>query len=635
MSDVRILDYVKNVEMNRQRLLQHCKNNNVAIDETSSLNNVVSTVSTINNPAPEAEETYEVLYIDIDGTVLQRTEVHSGDPVPAPPANPNYDPEYLEFKGWSKTKGYETLDGVDTVLHDIDIGAIYDTKPLIIEDTVVHPTIIKTLVSETIFSNLTISNLQIKTTNTNKNVYVDWGDGTIDQKNTGTSKSAQFPHTYQDIGEYVIKIYSTDVWEINAAGHFLRDNKGITHIYVGTGFNRLPSYGIYQMCNLEILSLSPSVEYISTFSIFTCPKLKAAILPEYVEGCEMFEGVSSAQFLIIPKTYHSALPIYLPEYNSNKSDYPLSLRRLILPDLSYISDTSSMAYLYSLETLYLPNTGTTPSVRITEAPILKRLIVPARESISVNNINIVGDLNKVFDISGSFKTLTLSQFGVRTKQPFIIPDSVKTLSISSPSNVLELTLPAQLEKFTYSPSSYGGYVYNLPTTLQLLSVSRLLLHYPYIETTDIMHTCEVQYMPNLKELIVNKNTTTIIAPTLCPKLEKLIYNCSADIITSTFTLTNCIGLKTLQLPKNINVSINFGYQTGINLSKESTIELAKSLKDRQGLSALTLTIPYALFIQMEMTYVDQEGNLTDKTNANAITVLEFIKNKNWTISPKS
>ena len=640
MSKIKALEFAEYVDSNRKRLIDHCINNNKSIDPTASLGEAVSIASTINNPDDISEETFEVLYIDIDGTVLQRTEVHSGDPVPAPPPDPNYDPEYLVFKGWVRSKGSEIIDGVDTVLHDMDIGAVYDTVPITVDGVEMHPAIIKHSVSAQ-YNNLK------QTLGAGSNVaksvlYVDWGDGTpVEQKElTSTSNTYSLTHTYQTSGEYVTKVYCNNPWYFMSNCKILNSNYYLTEFYMGSDIYKIAGYFCQNLHNLKVIALSNSLQEAGMATLTHLYSLKAIIIPCSFRDRELFEGCTALQYLVIPEDYagYYTLPALYWFGSFNRSVYPVSLKRLIVPNNLieglYIGD-GSYQNMYSLEVLNLPKSATQVSNKSLNMQYksLKRIVLPENLVTLNMYMPVYFDMSRLLQYK-HLTTLSCNLLGNISKT-IIIPDSVLYLTLNSIPYGTTIHLNENVETvglFGYSTNLYGVVLENIPDSVTTCELQYVYLACKEYSTSENMRSCKLTYMQgDLERLVINQNVESIKLPYALYKLKSLLLYCAPSALTE-FSLQYMPNLEELVIPKDLNVNINIGANTGQNISNVSLINMAKNLKDRTGSSALTLSIRYTIHSRLLKILVDTEGNETTIDNPDAITLKQFIQNKNWTIS---
>lgn len=104
MAKIKVIDFLKNVELNRKSLINSLKTANIDIDASASLSNAVNKANEKIleiNQQPDLDYDipdgyFEVRYVDIDGTLLKTEIVKKGETT-TPPQNPSYDSERLQF----------------------------------------------------------------------------------------------------------------------------------------------------------------------------------------------------------------------------------------------------------------------------------------------------------------------------------------------------------------------------------------------------------------------------------------------------------------------------------------------------------------------------------------------------------
>lgn len=195
MAKIKVIDFLKNVEYNRQQLMNYCKDMGIVLPENTSLTALIQTV--INNKAENVANKHLVRFFDLDGTCLYSQYVEDGGSV-IPPKSPNFDSEHLVFKNWQSALGIDTFNGI---FEDIDYGALYAPKNNGI------------YFKWNITSDILTIKLSLYATNTIP-VTIDWGDGIIDTitPNPGSTdningSSIKPQHTYSNTGVYWISIY--------------------------------------------------------------------------------------------------------------------------------------------------------------------------------------------------------------------------------------------------------------------------------------------------------------------------------------------------------------------------------------------------------------------------------------------
>ena len=180
MARIKIQDYIKDVELNRRRLV-----NKFELPTNASLgtavSNILSTVTSNNDLL------HEVRWFAGDGTILKTEYVPDGATA-TPPELPEFYPEYLEFDRWCSIIG----DTFDNIQHDVDYAPKYN---LLSNDIIVN----FTLDDET---GLDISPYF---GTYNKVSTIDWGDGIVEEY-TGSGLRT---HTYAQPGTYTYRITSS------------------------------------------------------------------------------------------------------------------------------------------------------------------------------------------------------------------------------------------------------------------------------------------------------------------------------------------------------------------------------------------------------------------------------------------
>jgi hypothetical protein len=216
----------------------------------------------------EVEEK-DVNFYDYDGTLLYAytlDEAHALTELPTPKGH-----EGLIFQGWNWD--YEDVIALD---YPMDIGAMYVTDD---GATRIYIKIDNERAKEI--------DLQLYI-NANSRVSIDWGDGTTET--TSKEYTINVPHTYENLGEYVIRLQAVaGTYSLNASTKAL---------FVGALSGHPERQDIVQKVEFGS-NLRPSVSY--TFQY--CFQLKSVSIPLDLNqiGANAFAKTSKLKMVVIPK----------------------------------------------------------------------------------------------------------------------------------------------------------------------------------------------------------------------------------------------------------------------------------------------------------------------------------------------
>ena len=140
------------------------------------------------------------------------------------------------------------------------------------------------------------------------------------------------------------------------------------------------------------------------------------------------------------------------------------------------------------------------------------------------------------------------------------------------------------------------------------------------------------YCHSLQSVTIPNSVTIIVSGAFfsCYSLTSLTIPNSVTSIGSD-TFSSCCSLTDFVLYEDFNIS-------GLNLrscalSNESLIDIANKLKDNTGLTANTITLSTSKHrTRMNTIYLDANGARVPYGTEGAVSILEFIQNKNWTVS---
>ena len=197
MAKIKVMDFLKDVELNRRRLLQHLGTNedlNLTDAITEILQNPELQANIIADGPVNAEGKYRIRFFDIDGTLLKLEYIEPNGSV-VPPPNPSYNSELLAFERWASGIG-ERFNNLTT---PVDYAPLYYPKNLginyIVDLSLKDDLDITFKVSAGASKSiLTIDGKYYDT------LKVNWGDGNIEFITTTTSaKTYTFTHNYENV----------------------------------------------------------------------------------------------------------------------------------------------------------------------------------------------------------------------------------------------------------------------------------------------------------------------------------------------------------------------------------------------------------------------------------------------------
>ena len=339
MSKISALDFAKNVEQNRQSLINHCLENGKSVSSTASLNEVVTTNNTIEN----GQNGFKVEFRDIDGTLLAPVQyVQAGGSATVPSTNPTFDSDYLEFDYWAVSGG----DSLTNITRNTLVMPQYKTK--LDSNLGQRPTYLVCYFD----SNQLSPTLQIG--NTHTNAYVDWGDGTAAEQIT----TFTIQHTYASEGRYVITLYgdSYTVGGSSGGGIFTTNSysKSLLKAYLGGNYTP-PNGGTYMFVNCSSLTNIVLITHSNfnnlTMSFQNCYSLISIVIPSGTTniGQNCFQYCYSLKNIIIPSS--------VTVFGSNVFNFCYSLKNIIIPN-NVTTITSGAFYITGLFEITIPSSVT-------------------------------------------------------------------------------------------------------------------------------------------------------------------------------------------------------------------------------------------------------------------------------------
>lgn len=135
-------------------------------------------------------------------------------------------------------------------------------------------------------------------------------------------------------------------------------------------------------------------------------------------------------------------------------------------------------------------------------------------------------------------------------------------------------------------------------------------------------------MSNLKSLTIPKRVTTNITLAGAYSLEKFVYE--PFTVNSTIQLSDCYNLKEIILPDDFDNNILI---KSYSLSDNILIYIFNKLKDNSVTgSARTFTLFNTYQTKLNTIYLNEFGERVPYGTEGAISLLQKIQNKNWTVS---
>jgi hypothetical protein len=230
------------------------------------------------------------------------------------------------------------------VQNDIDVGAIYDTIDgktylfvRITDTTGLQPTL---AINKTGTALLT----------------VDWGDSTTDTSSTNGNFTLTKTAAYAAIGDYIITIESTDIYQNSTATTlFNGDNayaRTLLKAYMGVNM-RMSNNGIFRFCNsLKIASLNKNSgignNYGLTFN--NCHSIIHINIPSVVDG---FSNSHTNCYSLVTISIPSTVTFYNGAFNGCNS-----LESVIITGCNNLFGNSPLSGCNSLTNIKIPNTTT-------------------------------------------------------------------------------------------------------------------------------------------------------------------------------------------------------------------------------------------------------------------------------------
>ena len=401
---------------------------------------------------------YTVKVIDYDGTVITEEKIASGEVfmLPNPPAH-----ERLVFDGWSAS--VPVADNTVTVEEsDIVVGAMYRTASGATECDIYLNTA----------TGLTFGFSSVLTGYTS----IDWGDGVID---------SSLSHTYDDYGEYTIKIYGmTKIASTSSSDGFIPSTyrELLVRCFIANTVTIIGDYALYLCYSLQQIAIPSGVTSIGTCAFHICYSLQGAVIPNGVTSVEKdaFYSCHSLQQIVIPsgvtsignEAFYSCFSlsnIVIPSSVTSIGTYAFyscfSLSNIVIPSSVTSIGNNAFQYCRSLKSIAIPSGVTTiPTYAFQYCVSLKSIVIPSSvTSIGTYAFQQCNTLQSIAIPSGVttvpayafqyFRACMTYDFSSHTK----VPTLANTNAFSGIRITAKILVPASLYNSWKAASNWSTY----------------------------------------------------------------------------------------------------------------------------------------------------------------------------------
>ena len=535
MADIKFYDYVRDVELNRRRLIDNIKNKGQQIDINASLSEVVTTNNNI--PLYDEKGKVRVRFFRGDGTLLKTEYVEDGGTVTPPTEDIDFDPDILTFKEWVSGTGTNNFTNIP---HALDFGAVY-------EDKVPGSTHLFCKFNERTGKDVTIQVYAGKALS----FIIDWGDGTVEEYTSTGYTTKPYSHSYETYGQYAIHLkpngWAPEDWFTDYTLLQIKSSSTVGLLgnkVTSDAIQSIYSYSLDVSVN-DIVYGSYNIKYI----INTAPYFKCGESP--FNNCHVDFIVYNNPILMSPFTNH----IYIGNNNNDSSSVSFCI-------------IGNNIYYYRASSHY-----NTPLV-ISAGNLQDLFIVP-----KILNIGVAGQVSNLY-----------------------------LQSAQNNRSIHKTLYNYAAEDVNLSSSINSRYVY-LYNTTNIINLS--------IQCTSI-------YMPKVNT--ISSGSFSISDFTVLDLSSNIGLICPIDLLNS------CGVLEKLYLPQNFNTSLNLR-----NTIVNNYVDILNSLKDNSSESTkLILTFNNQtnhpkikdIYVKLNNTLYEE----CESTDEGAITLIEAMQNKGWTIS---
>lgn len=500
----------------------------ISITENGSYNVSNYASASVNvSTSSEDDDSDLINFYDYDGTLVDSVRLSELplSELPTPPAH-----EGLTFERWNWT-----LADVNALTYPMDVGALYTTT---------------SGATELYFENISKLMLRLNsdTTGTSviNNLYIDWGDGTTELYNV-----YEKTHTYEHIGDYVVKITpvsnnfnyalqgsgtSSNPYSFISYSGSTEENYHLFEIRIGENCTKINNNALYNVGTLRKISLhsncvlsqyASNISYLHFSSCICLNYIVLSPLQTYINGS--FFGCMTLKGISFPKEFINMYDKGIMQC-ANINRLCISINCKNLGDMSgcngleniYTDENNTITYGFSSNDSY--NTSKL------------RFLKNANFKTTLENSPFAGN-KYITNLSNSEYTI-LSTNITSLKKGFERCINFKSL------NNLDVLCP-NLTTIEYICS----YCYNLETVV-------------LPNTITTMNGWNFQYCYNLKNVTLPNNLTTMSSYEFqyCYNLKTINIPSSVTRI-GTYCFNNCYNLKNVNLMCQITtIQANTFYQ---------------------------------------------------------------------------
>lgn len=467
MGKISFKNFVVNVDEYRKKLIKHCQQNFLSIDDNASFDTALNLALELGQTLPD--DKIPVQFIDLFGNIVETVIAEKGSKVPQP-EGPKLDEDLVDFTGW-------VCEGdLDNIQYPVYCLPTYKPK---VDDTGVSPTILVCRFDEETGLSPTIQLISWRASSSlSNNIYIDWGDGS-EKETFNLSSVTTFPHTYSKSGWYVIKINADQKYAVSWTGSkpLLGSdnyNKALIRCYMGDRF--AVGRTLFKQCrNLTVACLNdksihgPGPYYIDQFFMY-CSSLICSYMPSFDNadmtwsmGYYMYDSCHNLKYVVSNCTQvgcSSSTPMFsncknlklLPTFLNNKKQY-IALGQcpetdiIIIPNYINVLSNSSGCFLGFKKIISENyNLGTS---NFGGAENLREIILPIDYA---NSLNIYGDYylytENLCDIMRKLKDLT-NETALTLRMDTNLLNRIKNIAVSNEGEYLGVGVNKGISLFEY------------------------------------------------------------------------------------------------------------------------------------------------------------------------------------------
>lgn len=412
-------------------------------------------------------------------------------------------------------------------------------------------------------------------------------------------ESATIPNGYPELDPDLLEF---DYWAVSGGDDLSNVQRDILCLpqYKTKYREDLGQRPTYLVCYFEESALSPTFYDSSSYA-------KVNMFIDWGDGTEPQNITSSTITHTYPKEGLYIITVYGDDYGFGGSS-----SGGIFNNATY---SPALIKAYLGENFSFPSTGSSPQMFRTNRSLIYAVIPKLPNGISAMFMECRS--LRSFVVSEGVETSMAVFDGCYSLKSVVLPKTLEYISglCNYCENLVNIILPS-------SATFKGTSMFSRCKKLEKIELPK--------GVTKVTQSC-FQDCTSLESIIIPDGVIELVDACFSGayRLSKINIPSTIKNISST-AFTQCTGLNEIVLYDDFDISLNIMYST---ISEECLLDIAKKLKNNVGLTTKTLSLSGRKCKQpMRIIMVNEFGDRVPNGTEGATTLLEFVQNKNWTVT---